>query len=262
MLKNFKRTKPLTEWLCGAAVLCGLGCGDVERMPAPPPPLPVATAPAVPQAPEAPVAEAPATPVAAAPEAAAAAETKPSEPAVAAVATARKPKPGASVYDREPKPKATTPSPAQPVKPPIKIDLSKIGAGGVLPLPKPEPANPAPAPTSYAMPGSAQVKIDAPKGLQADLAKDPRMKPWLEKGVAAATQCYQREAKNNPQLSGTIVVSIVMHENDRPDASIQTLPSQLSGIFACLTGAMMKSRMPLFTGQEGQKYTARVAFKP
>ena len=112
------------------------------------------------------------------------------------------------------------------------------------------------------MPGSANVKIDVPKGLQTDLAKDTRMKPWLEKGVAAATKCYEREAKTVPKLTGTIEVAIVMRENDRPDASIKTLPPQLSGLFACLSGAMMKSRMPLFTGKEGQKYTARVTFKP
>lgn len=168
----------------------------------------------------------------------------------------KEPKRGASLYDLEPERKqgkTTGPQPSAKVDPPA-------------PAPKPAPA-PAPAPKPVAnkpfnMPGSAHVRIDAPAGLLTDLAKDSRMQPWLSQGVAAATKCYEREAKTAPGLSGTIVVSIVMHENDRPDASLQTLPSQLSGMFACLTGSMMKSRMPLFTGKEGQKYTARVTFAP
>jgi len=166
--------------------------------------------------------------------------------------TRGKPRRGVSLYDLEPKTKQGKVTDPQP-RPRVDVPA---------PVAKPIP-EPAPAPSkSFSMPGSRHVRIDAPAGLLGDLGKDSRMQPWLSQGVAAATKCYEREAKTHPGLSGTIVVSIIMHENDRPDGSLQTLPSQLSGVFACLTASMMKSRMPLFTGKEGQKYIARVTFSP
>jgi hypothetical protein len=106
------------------------------------------------------------------------------------------------------------------------------------------------------------VSLELPSGLKADLAKDTRMKPWLDQGLAAATRCYEEEAKSSPGLSGVIEVAIVMHENDRPDASLKSLPSSLASVFTCVSGAMMGKKMPLFTGQEGQRYVAKVRFSP
>ena len=100
------------------------------------------------------------------------------------------------------------------------------------------------------------------EGTGLGLAMVKQMTELLGGSVAVASKCYDKEAKSAPKLAGTIEVAIVMHENDRPDASIKTLPPQLSGVFACASGALMSSRMPLFTGKEGQKYTARVVFKP
>jgi hypothetical protein len=173
-------------------------------------------------------------------------------------------KKGASLYDIDPKatqgaekPKTT----ATPTKPTLITPKLPSLATTTKPEPKPEAPAPEPKPTpAFNVPSAPHVTLDLPQGLRDDLAKDTRMTPWLKKGLSAASSCYTKQ--NDAKLAGTIVVNIVMHENDRPDASIQTLPGQLSGVFACVSGAMMKNRMPLFTGKEGQRYTAKVRFAP
>jgi len=279
---NLTRTKavsimqPVAHWLCCIALLAACD-GATARAPSPPPPLPATPAPVPEEVPALipPVVPEPVQEAATAPAPEAEKAPKPRD-AKAKVSAEQEPvKDGASLYEREAKKKKTeepAPSPTPKPKESTETQVSKTPAP--TPAPKPDPTGPAPkpvmeppppappAPVAYDMPGSVHVQLVAPKGLEADLAKDTRMKPWLQKSVAAATKCYAIEAKTTPKLAGTIEVGIVMHENDRPDAAIKKLPPQLSGVFACVSGAMMKSRMPLFTGREGQKYTARVVFTP
>jgi len=290
--------RPASRWSFCLVLIAACG-GDAASTPAAPPPLPAAPAKVEPPAPvepalPLPIPEPEATPAAQEGE-------KAADPSAAkAKANAAKEdevvsKKGAAADEPEGKKKAPEPTPV--AKPDTKADPKAEPAKGETltakvtpPTPAPKPApTPAPvpapepkadtkgtaskpvmqppppvppSPVAYEMPSSAHVRIEAPKGLEADLAKDTRMKPWLQKSVTAATKCYEIEAKTTPKLAGTIEVGIVMHENDRPDAAIKKLPPQLSGVFACVSGAMMKSRMPLFVGKEGQKYTARVVFKP
>lgn len=292
---------PASRWSLCLVLMAACG-GDAPSTPAPPPPLPAAPAKVEPPAPvlplpiPEPVAEPAPTP--APPEADKAPEPSADKAKVAATQDDEVvSKKGAAAAEQEGKRKAPEPTPV--AKPDTKVDpKAEPKKGETLtakvtpptpapkPAPTPEPApKPAPdpkadtkgtatkpvmqpppptppAPVAYEMPSSAHVRIEAPKGLEADLAKDTRMTPWLQKSVGAATKCYEVEAKTTPKLAGAIEVGIVMHENDRPDAAIKKLPPQLSGVFACVSGAMMKSRMPLFVGKEGQKYTARVVFKP
>lgn len=174
-----------------------------------------------------------------------------------------KAKKGASLYDIDPS--------VRPKKDPVVADK---------PAPAPMPDAPTPAQGGadepvkeaskqpekseakppFVAPTSKHVTLDLPAGLKDDLASDKRMKPWLDTAIGHATRCYEREAKSTPGLSGTVEVLIVMHENARPDASLKTLPSQLAGVFTCVSGAMMSVKMPLFTGKEGQRYTARAKF--
>jgi len=292
--------RPASRWACCLVLMAACG-GDATSTPAAPPPLPAAPAKVEPTAPVEPVLPLPMPEPAvepATPEADKAPEPSADKAKVAAAKEDEVvSKKGAAANEPEGKKKAPEPTPV--AKPDTKADpKAEPKKGETLtakvtpptpapkPAPKPEPTpKPAsdpkadtqgtatkpvmqpppptpPAPVAYEMPSSAHVRIEAPKGLEADLAKDTRMKPWLQKSVAAATKCYEVEAKTTPKLTGTIEVGIVMHENDRPDAAIKKLPPQLSGVFACVSGAMMKSRMPLFVGKEGQKYTAKVVFKP
>ncbi len=250
MLK-LTRPRSLYVLLCcgGLALAC-----DSDTTHPTVPPLP--RGPAVPS--KAPVAPAVVPPPPEAPAPAPGAASTPSEPRAPGPAGKTKTTRGVSRDELEPTPKAPQP-PAPPPSPTPEVDE---GVTAPVPDRKPETKARKPEASAFVMPGAAHVQLVAPSGLTADLAGDPRMKPWLDKGVAAANRCYVREAKGKPTLAGTIVVRIVMHENDRPDASIKQLPSQLSGVFACVTENMMKTRMPLFTGKEGKKYTARVVFKP
>jgi hypothetical protein len=110
------------------------------------------------------------------------------------------------------------------------------------------------------VPKTVHVAIDVPAGLQADLDHDPRMQPWVNQVVATIDRCYGSESKSNSQLSGTIEVLVTMHENERPDADIKQLPPALSPIVACATGGLMRTKMPLFTGKEGSRYTVKLRF--
>lgn len=107
------------------------------------------------------------------------------------------------------------------------------------------------------MPRTANVRIDFPAGLQADLDADPRMQTWVDKVVPIIDGCHG----NNRAAKGTISTRITMHENERPDADILSLPGQLSSVVACATGALMRVKMPLFTGREGTRYDVRIVFE-
>lgn len=217
--------------------------------PVPPPPLPVAAAPA---APSEPVAEAP--PNADSEKDDALSAKAPNTP----VAKAKK---GASLYDIDPsvRPKKSEPVAAadKPAAKPAKDTAPDPVKDTASEPEKAEAEKPV-----FVASSSKHVSLDLPAGLKSDLASDKRMKPWLDTAVGHATRCYEREAKSASGLSGVVEVLIVMHENARPDASLKTLPSQLAGVFTCVSGAMMGVKMPLFTGKEGQRYTARAKFTP
>jgi hypothetical protein len=110
------------------------------------------------------------------------------------------------------------------------------------------------------VPHTAHVHVQIPSGLQAALDLDPRMQPWSEQAIQAIDQCYDAERKKNPAAAGVISVRLTMHEESRPDADIKTLPPALSGVVACATGNLMRTRMPLFTSKEGDKYTVNIEF--
>jgi hypothetical protein len=110
------------------------------------------------------------------------------------------------------------------------------------------------------VPATAHVRIDVPPALQQDLDKDPRMQPWVNQVMAVIDRCYGESAKGGA-LVGTIEVLVTMHENERPSADIKQLPPQLSPIVACATGGLMRTKMPLFTGNEGARNLVRIQFK-
>jgi hypothetical protein len=238
----------LTRALSMILVLSSASACSSERTappPVPPPPLPVAPA--------------------SAPEAAAQPSELPSasDPvAKAPDAPSPKAKKGASLYDIDPSVRPKKPVSGASADKPIKDSAPEPVKDSPKAAEKPAPEKPAPEKPVFVASSSKHVTLEMPAGLKEDLASDKRMKPWLDTAVAKATSCYQREAKSSPALSGVVEVSIIMHENARPDASLKSLPSQLAGVFTCVSGAMMGVKMPLFTGREGQRYSARVKFGP
>jgi hypothetical protein len=148
------------------------------------------------------------------------------------------------------------PEPSAPAEPPPEPEPAAAAAPAT---PTPAPAKPA---TRVVVPSTAHVRADVPAGLQRWLDADPRMQPWLTKVMNVIDGCYRGQLADRPNLAGAIRFKLTMHENARPDADIEDLPSQLSGVVACATGQLMRARMPLFTGTEGERYTARVHFTP
>jgi hypothetical protein len=221
----------------------GIACGDEPKV-VPPPPLPSVST-TVPAA--APV---PATPVAAhakAPAHHAQHEKASPHPAAAHVAkTSSQPAPRATS-----KPSASTPPALPSPSAPIAV------APPAAPAP-PAAVAPAPAATKHVqVPSTPNVRVELPSGLQADLDADPRMQAWVNRVIAIADGCHAK----NRSVQGTLQALITMHENDRPDADLQGMPGQLSGIVACATSALLSgNRMPLFTGREGTRYTVRMLF--
>jgi len=111
------------------------------------------------------------------------------------------------------------------------------------------------------IPRTAHVHIDVSKGLQAWLDADTRMQPWVNQVMSVADRCYANVRSQNADTKGVIVVRVTMHKDDRPDADIESLPPQLSGVVACATGDLMRTHMPLFTGTEGDKQSVRIGFE-
>ena len=146
-----------------------------------------------------------------------------------------KPKTGAS---------ANVPAKTQPPEP-----------SAPAPISKPAPAPPKPK-SKVDVPSTAHVRVDVPAGLQRALDADPRMQPWVRTVITVADGCQRQ----NPAAVGTIKVRVTMHENERPDADILSLPSQLSPIVACATGRLMRTKMPLFTAREGERHSVSIHF--
>jgi hypothetical protein len=117
-----------------------------------------------------------------------------------------------------------------------------------------------PAKKTLVVPSSAHVRAEVPAGLQKLLDSDQRMQPWVNKVMEVAEQCYAKVRGDNASAEGAIAVNVVMHENERPDASIASLPSQLAGMVTCGTSKLMRTRMPFFTGDEGAHFTVRLRF--
>lgn len=128
------------------------------------------------------------------------------------------------------------------------------------------PSTPAPAPVAtpskgkVTIPSTAHVRVEIPTGLQTALDLDPRMQPWANKVIQVIDSCYTQERKSNAGAAGVISVRITMHSESRPDADIKALPPALSGVVACATGSLMRTKMPLFTGKEGEKHNVDIRF--
>jgi len=246
---------------CCIASALALGCGGDKTpahtvTPAPAPAAPAEPTPAAPalplgrDVPRAAPGPAPAAPAAAAePPPAATASSKPERKPAASTKA-----PAADRPARE-----STPKPAPLAPPP---EPSQVAPAAEPPVPAPAAAAPAPeAPAKknkVTVPSTDHVKIDLPKGMQALLDADTRMQPWVEKVVAVADRCYKSKAMGS---SATIVVDVTMHPNARPDADVRSLPPTLAGVVACATGDLMRTKMPLFTGPEGERHTLKIRFK-
>jgi hypothetical protein len=190
----------------------------------------------------------------------------------------------------------TNPNPRTPVKPPdpppdkphtassartqasieteklnrVHVEPSSVPAEPIAaqpaaaPAPASEPAPPPPAAKPaggrVTVPNTARLHVEIPAGLQRWLDADTRMQPWLNKVIPVIDRCYGNVLADNAGASGTITFRVTMHKDARPDPDIQSLPGQLSGVVTCATGQLMRTRMPLFTGTEGESHTVRVRF--
>jgi hypothetical protein len=230
-LRRFARAPEGALRHSSAAVLASLvllaGCesrsyGTPPALPPPPPPSPVAPAPAEPAALDQAAAD-PAPSGKRASKGKRAREREPSPPA----SEARKP-----AADPPPAPPAAKPAAAAPP--------------AAAPTPK----------SSVRVPENEHVRVELPSGLQADLDHDPRMQPWVNKAVSSIERCYA--PLRDAGASGVIEVRLVMHESERPSAEPVKLPSALTPMLACVTGDLMRVKMPLFTGKEGTRYTLKI----
>ena len=165
---------------------------------------------------------------------------------------------GNSLYDLAKRGEATLPATPAP---------TPTASTPVVPAPAPAAPNaPAPAPTpapvrgKVTIPSTGHVQVDVPAGLQSALDLDPRMQPWANKVIQVIDDCYTQERKSNAGAAGVISVRITMHSESRPDADIKALPPALSGVVACATGGLMRTKMPLFTGNEGEKHNVNIRF--
>jgi len=151
--------------------------------------------------------------------------------------------------------KPSAPEPASAAK---AASVAPARAASVAPAPAPQPAaTPAEKIASRVkVPSTAHVHAELPSGLQRDLDADPRMQSWLDRAFAIIDGCHAQ----NRGAAGTIEAQLTMHEEARPDADIRALPPALSGVVACATGGLMRTKMPLFTGAEGTRYTVRIRF--
>lgn len=173
-----------------------------------------------------------------------------SSPATPSPSRAAKASPSAPKAADKPA-KASAPRPADE---PAKASAPAASAPPPVAASKPVPA---PKKTRVIVPSTAHVRAELPAGLQQDLDEDPRMQSWLDRVIAIADGCHAQARGNR----GTIEAVITMHENSRPDADVRSVPSQLGGVVACATGALLRTKMPLFTGREGARYVVRLHFQ-
>jgi hypothetical protein len=224
-----------------ALALCVLwGCADRETkpqgLPSGPPPLPTLPSPV----------RGPGDGVEAEDESPASSQSATGRPERAAAMRAQKAsKPQLS----QDKPKGAGRQPSAPAATPIRV-APPIEAASA---PTATPVKPA---SRVTVPSTAHVHPELPSGLQRDLDADARMQSWLDRALAIIDGCHSQ----NRAAIGTIEVVLTMHENERPDADIRALPPALSAVVACSTGALMRTKMPLFTGTEGTRYTTRIRF--
>jgi hypothetical protein len=249
-------------WIaCWIASALALGCGGDKTPPHTVTPAPAAPAEPPPAAPDLPqgrdvpqaAPNAPSLP-AAPPVPSASAQPKPQAPA-AKPASASAKTPASDKPARE--------STAKPAKIPPPPEPSAVAPAAKPPVPAPAPPAPAAAEapvkkSKVTVPSTDHVKIDVPKGMQTLLDADTRMQPWVEKVVAVADRCYKSKGMGS---SATIVVDVTMHKNARPDADVRSLPPTLAGVVACATGDLMRTKMPLFTGPEGERHTLKIRFE-
>jgi hypothetical protein len=171
---------------------------------------------------------------------------KPSAPSASA---AKQPEPAKPTAE----PKPSTPEPKE--EPAAKVEPVAPQPVEPAPAPAPEP----PAKTGVKVPRTAHVRAEIPKGMQALLDADTRMQPWVDKAMAIVERCYVSKGFGT---SATIVGVVTMHPNARPDVDVTSLPPTLAAVVACATGDLMRNRMPLFTGPEGQRHTLKIRFTP
>ncbi|HEY2733294.1 MAG TPA: hypothetical protein VGI70_04880 [Polyangiales bacterium] len=119
-------------------------------------------------------------------------------------------------------------------------------------------ADPPPSAAGVRVPSTAHVHVDVPAGLQAYLDADPRMRPWLARAVATVDACYSELRAADPSAAGNVSIALTMHENARPSAEVESLPGPLKPLVLCVTSRMLSARMPLFTGDEGSRFSLRV----
>lgn len=110
------------------------------------------------------------------------------------------------------------------------------------------------------VPATDRVHVDVPSALQDALDLDPRMQPFVNQALGIVDRCYANELKSSASAAGVVTLAVTMHENERPSARVTSLPPQLGGLLACVTGSLLSAKMPLFTGQEGQQHQVRIRF--
>jgi hypothetical protein len=167
----------------------------------------------------------------------------------------------ASLVKEAPAPAKSTPVARERVKPAPAEPAPVATPTPPAAAPAPAPVAPTPAATKVVVPRTDHVHVEVPKGLQAWLDADTRMQPWVATVMRVADRCYAQVRESNAGAAGTISVAVTMHKDARPDADILALPPQLSGVVACGTGDLMRSGMPLFTGNEGERYTVHIVFQ-
>src|SRR5262249_11781694 len=156
--------------------------------------------------------------------------------------TATKTKPATTKAAPPPPPPAAAPSPptAAPVQAvPVATVVAKV-----------------------AVPSTAHLHVDVPSGLQHWLDEDDRMRPWLDKAIAATDGCYAELRAKDPQAAGTVEFAVTMHKDARPTASVTTIPAPLKSLVLCVTSRLWSIKMPLFTGSEGARYSVKAHFEP
>ena len=175
--------------------------------------------------------------------------TPASKPPSAAQPVAARPSPGKSRTTGSSRPQASQPTAAEPL----------AGQSPALPAAEPVPQR---RPASVQVPSTDHVRVDVPSGLQQWLDADDRMRPWLGKAIAIAESCYAKVRADDPGASGTIALSVTMHENARPSGRVASAAPAVNGIVMCATTRLLGIKMPLFTGKEGETYSVRVQFMP
>jgi hypothetical protein len=146
-------------------------------------------------------------------------------------------------------------SPASRVVPPGPVALP-------APAAPPPIAQPSAAGGGVKVPSTPHVRFDVPSGLQRWLDADDRMIPWLGRALHVIDACYADARQRDPNAAGVITFSVTMHRTARPSADVLSLPRPLQSIVRCATLRLLRVKMPLFTGSEGERYVVQAHFSP